>query len=96
MMMPDQIKITAVLRDTRTGEVREHHYLDEAGADQEDTIHGVLWVWTEGNYECDCNRSIFMYGVDKQMPCNSDDNVIVLDDLIIDGASYKARLADYE
>lgn len=22
-------------------------------------LHGMKWMWTEGNYGCDCNRSLF-------------------------------------
>ena len=64
-------------RDTRTGEVRV--WLSEFASDE-----GADFMLTEGNYSCDCNRSIF-FGL-PEIPCNVDDNVIALDKLFCLGS----------
>jgi hypothetical protein len=55
-------KIT--LRDLQTGYTRtiEHEYADDGHA---------IYMWEDGNYSCDCNRSIFLYnlGLDESWPC---------------------------
>jgi hypothetical protein len=38
------------IRDNESGEVR--HYRNDMAWDGE-------WVWTDGNYSCDCNRHLF-------------------------------------
>lgn len=58
-----------VLKDTRTEDTKKL-------LDVYDDDYSVLWIWTQGNYECDCNRSIFMEL--DELPCNSTDNVIEL------------------
>ena len=56
-----------------------------------DMDHTFIGYWTEGNFECDCNRSIALYGWDNQLECNSGENIIKLleikreDDIIWDG-----------
>jgi len=58
-----------ILHDTRNGqELRYPKYQSE-----ED-----YFLWTDGNYGCDCNRSLFMHpnDEDKQLQCNKDKNVI--------------------
>jgi len=44
------------------------------------------FIWTEGNYACDCNRSLFLYDgwnhKDKCLDCNVGDNIIVIDKII--------------
>lgn len=35
------------------------------------------YLWREGNFSCDCNRSIFLYDdEDKELPCNAEENII--------------------
>ena len=36
--------------------------------------------WEEGNYSCDCNRSLFLYGLDlnDSFPCNTEKNRIII------------------
>lgn len=61
----------AVMRDNTTGETK--------------TIHLDLWydhsmfMWTEGNYSCDCNRSLFFYNHDrnKKYKCGFDKITVV-------------------
>ena len=38
---------------------------------------GLEYLWTEGNYSCDWNRSLF-FGLEEQLDCNLEDNQIVL------------------
>jgi len=63
--------IHVTLRDRETGQqgVSVHR-----GYDPDDSI--VRFHWTEGNYCCDCNRSIFLLGrdVDDPLPCNNGDH----------------------
>ena len=48
------------------------HYVDDDHA---------IFHWTEGNFECDCNRSLFMYDHDasEELKCNTSDNDRVID-----------------
>ncbi|MFN0131239.1 MAG: hypothetical protein ACKVW3_01705 [Phycisphaerales bacterium] len=64
-----------VLRDTRDGSVHERAWDDPSSEPDDDSVE---YYWTEGNFGCDCNRSLFLYGGDREMACNSDDNVIEL------------------
>lgn len=50
---------SVTLKDLETQEVKEVE------------TNASLFMWEEGNYACDCNRSIFFYGldVDKAFPC---------------------------
>ena len=31
------------------------------------------YMWEEGNFSCDCNRSLFLYDYKKMFPCNRSD-----------------------
>lgn len=59
------------LQDTRTGEIKVYH-------DDFDHTEDSLYIYEDGNYKCDCNRSLFMYGndTDKHLECNVGDNLI--------------------
>ena len=41
-----------LLRNNRTGETRWYD-------DEMDWSDGSMYLWTEGNYGCDCNRHLF-------------------------------------
>ncbi len=71
------IKINVFLRDTRNGYSKV--YQDEGFLDEDGNFHD--FIWTEGNYSCDCNRSLFLYdhNPDKELPCNIFDNIIEID-----------------
>ncbi len=60
------------LRDTTNGQ--------ERAIDDISDMDTVLYSWLEGNFACDCNRSIRMYDLllDDCRPCNSGDNTIEL------------------
>jgi hypothetical protein len=55
-----QVKIKAHLRDSLTGDFR----IVETGPYKE--AHTAIYHWTEGNYECDCNRSRFLWDWDEE------------------------------
>lgn len=48
------MKYVIVLRNNATGE--ERRYADGFDWDDEDVF---TFMWTEGNYGCDCNRELF-------------------------------------
>ncbi len=54
------MKVT--LKDSKTGEVKT---IDRPGEDP--------YMWEDGNYSCDCNRSLFFYGlkIDESFPCGN-------------------------
>ena len=47
----------------------------------------IVFMWEDGNYGCDCNRSMFLYDLDfdDARPCNSTDPTIKVVMLKIDG-----------
>lgn len=59
--MPQAIMMVEVLiLDTNTGEMADFStkwYDPEA----EDALDNLIFLWSEGNYSCDCNRALF-YG----------------------------------
>jgi hypothetical protein len=72
------------LRDTRNGNtaVRWMNIPDNF------SDHDIDFYFGEGNYSCDCNRSLLMYGDDeieddeeddKLLECNCGDNIILID-----------------
>jgi len=55
-MSDETFPIRVYLRDTVTGFMRTHDdtaYLDDDGQFAD-------FLWSEGNYSCDCNRSLFI------------------------------------
>ena len=67
------MKCQVTLRDTQNG-YQGTIVVDHTDFDLAD------WMWTQGNYSCDCNRSLFLYDGDitRELPCNTDNNVIEL------------------
>lgn len=66
-----------------TGERRVHQTectWDDAGGNPD-------FIWKEGNFACDCNRSLFLYDWDdeKTLPCNTDANEIIIEKIVIRG-----------
>lgn len=57
------MNVTAYLRDTRTNVVRQFttEYPDNDRSGETYGTEGIIFHWTEGNYGCDCNRSMFFY-----------------------------------
>jgi hypothetical protein len=70
--------VTALLRDPAGVEREYSTEWDESGRDI------VEFMWSDGNYACDCNRSLFLYNWDatRDIPCG---NTIVYLSLKIDG-----------
>ncbi len=72
----------AVLKDTRNGSVHTLTGNRYAGCD----AHNTWYLWVDGNYGCDCNRSMFIHEDESMhLPCNTRDNVIELVELWHDG-----------
>jgi len=67
-------------KDTRNNNTLTYHYDCEYTQEEIDD-KTYDFIWTEGNYSCDCNRSIFMYGLDSelQLKCNVDKNIILIE-----------------
>jgi hypothetical protein len=57
--------LDVTLRDTRTGFTGT--YSDEYPDDY--PIPVLVYLWTDGNYGCDCNRINFLYDDDRDLPC---------------------------
>jgi len=67
------MKYTITLKDRVTGDqidyTQPYNYVDtkSAVADQH-----VRSQWLEGNYECDCNRALFLWNyIGVELSCNS-------------------------
>lgn len=73
-------KAEVLLRD-KSG--RERLYLDEIN---DNHLDSYVFLWEEGNFACDCNRSLFLYenGEAEALPCG--DTEIRVVSLRIDGA----------
>jgi hypothetical protein len=77
-----KVKVAAKLKDTRNGYSKIYRYeVEPEYADSQ------WYMWHEGNYSCDDNRSIFLYNwdEDKKLDCNHGDNLIELVWLKING-----------
>lgn len=52
------MKYTAHIQKVSTGEVITKDFTV-------DSTDGIWWVWSEGNFSCDCNRAIFFGDEDE-------------------------------
>jgi len=72
-------KYRITLKDKISGYKRsfiEKYEVYEDGTDIAD------YMWHEGNYSCDCNRSLFLWNWKREeLPCNNGDNQIKLVEL---------------
>lgn len=53
-------KVIVKIKNNKTCEIRNYNteeYLCKKG--NENSFEFNDWIWTEGNYSCDCNRSLF-------------------------------------
>jgi hypothetical protein len=63
------------LRDTRDGTTAVFRTTDQEDPKSEEGRRGIEFMWSEGNYACDCNRGLFLsfaLGRDKdefEVPC---------------------------
>jgi hypothetical protein len=65
--------------NTQTGERRV--YCHPYG--YSDNPYEHLFGWTDGNYSCDCNRSLLMYDHEKELPCSGEKNVIIIEKMVV-------------
>lgn len=85
------MKTEAHLRDTRNGRTAVYHdeWPDRFPDGSRPDAGNVSFQWLDGNYGCDCNRLHFLceaLGIDDEtIECNTGENVIALDKLIVDG-----------
>ena len=75
-------KIDVYLRDLNTGYSDVYHTHDPFDNEFYNNGFGT-YLWSEGNYSCDCNRSLFLYcyaengtGKYKDYPCG-EGNIII-------------------
>lgn len=77
------MKVVALLRSRETGQ--EGRYTHELPG----RPWSALWLWTEGNYSCDCNRSLFLFDIPidhpSELPCSRGEPTIELVELVVDG-----------
>ena len=71
------VKIVALIRNNKTGEIRE--YKDEVWWDYNEPYDDYPndFMWSEGNYSCDCNRHLFFQRAKNE----DEDNAECGDDL---------------
>jgi hypothetical protein len=66
------VRIIARIRNNATGEVREYNgsnaILDDGQAEPSE------WIWSGGNYSCDCNRRLFFGYAAGEKPGDIDDD----------------------
>jgi len=65
--------------NTQTGERRV--YCNPYGFSDNPYEH--LFGWTDGNFSCDCNRSLLMYDHEKELPCYCEKNVIAIEKIVV-------------
>lgn len=79
------LRAVARLRDLDRGV--EAEYSDDSPGRlgwtrDEDHEYSVEWQWTEGNYGCDCNRSLFLSrmipGYEKREACTAENRVVLV------------------
>lgn len=59
------MKYIFTLKDRLTGEIKEYV------SNYKYSIKDLLYQWLEGNFECDCNRALFFWNWEKELPCNT-------------------------
>jgi hypothetical protein len=74
--------IDVYLRNTIDGFVNIH----QPDYEYDDSEPFNSWIWWEGNFSCDCNRSLFLYEADlddeRELECNLGNNVIIIDKIV--------------
>ena len=59
------MNIIARIKDTSTGQTRTYR------ESRDRTTNAMVFLWSEGNFGCDCNRAIFFHGdPDVDRGCN--------------------------
>jgi hypothetical protein len=54
-------------------------YVGEKKFSCEDFMEEVLYLWSDGNYSCDCNRQHFCYGYDGDDAECGDERFLIVD-----------------
>lgn len=70
------------LRDTQTGVAAVYH----DGYAHTGEVGDALYIWEDGNYACDCNRSLFLgwaQGLKEFEKLDCGDGRIVIDKIVI-------------
>jgi hypothetical protein len=80
-MIERKYKVT--LKDTQSGDARTFEWSYNAKPEDMGYDDDVSYLWEEGNYSCDCNRSIFLWPDDeaKHLECDVGQNRIELVEL---------------
>jgi hypothetical protein len=75
-------KYRITLKDSVTGDTRTFEQ-KSSGDDALDADRNIEYLWDEGNYSCDCNRSLFLWNFDraKELKCDLGKNRIELVEL---------------
>jgi len=83
-------RFIARLRDKRNGRTVDHAWT------WLDSYASPIYMWTDWNYGCDCNRSLFMYGEEGAIDCNKGDadQVIELVALIDESTGHNVLLGN--
>lgn len=75
--------VVARLREQSTGEVRPFQY-----EVKDEHVDGVYFIWTDGNYGCDCNRAAFFHRDDEEFDDECGDERYALLSLTVDGVDW--------
>ena len=54
-------RMYALLRDETNGYTRRYYFWEDEKEKTEEELEGTWFLWHEGNFSCDCNRSYFLY-----------------------------------
>jgi hypothetical protein len=78
--MNAEIPIAVHLRDSVSGDTRTY----ETGGLTNDEGGFSDFIWSEGNFSCDCNRCLFLWNWDaaKDLPCNTEEPRIIVDKIV--------------
>lgn len=66
------VRIVAKIRHNPTGEVRDYPTEGIWDGDDDQTTR---YIWEDGNFSCDCNRSLFFYSHAEDMEADCGDDL---------------------
>ena len=83
----DKFEVKVFLRDTQTGD--EGWYTEEYNGPGEDALLRAIFMWTDGNWSCDCNRCLFLWEWSEEpghdLLCNVGKNRIEIISFVFNG-----------
>ena len=94
----EKVEFKILLWDTKTK--HQNWFTEERAGPLNEAIHNAEFMWNEGNWSCDCNRSFFLWGwrADDEpvheLPCNTGKNRIVIVKCLVDGKPMNIGLTD--